>query len=76
MYRESVTRDARVERLIIKIELEAQLVSVISNGSVKIIDKKLRGYPRQVRSTMNCHIGHLIPRPAKRVAGLSVSLPV
>jgi hypothetical protein len=76
MYRESVARDARVERLIIKIEREAKLVTVIRTGSVKIIDKKLRSYPSKVRSTVNCHNGHLIPRPVKRLAGLLVSLPV
>src|SRR5271157_2263254 len=62
MHRESVTRNARVERLIIKIELEAKLVTVIRNCSVKIIDKKLRGYPSKVRSTLNCHSGRFIPR--------------
>jgi hypothetical protein len=44
MDREPVTRDRRVKRLILKIELEAQLVAIVCNGSVKIIDEKLRGY--------------------------------
>src|SRR5262249_586533 len=43
MYRESVAPDARIERLILKIELEAKLVTVLRNRSVKIIDEKLRG---------------------------------
>jgi len=40
-----VTPDCRVKRLILKIELEAQLVAIAGNSSLKIIDKKLRGYP-------------------------------
>src|SRR5579859_5650427 len=60
---ESVTRDARVERLILEIELEAKLVTVVRNCPVKIIDEKLRRYPSNARSTVNCHCGHLIPPP-------------
>src|SRR5262245_11428073 len=63
MYREAVTPDARIERLILKIELEAKLVTVVRNRPVKIIDEKLRGYSGNVRSTVNCNSGHLIPRP-------------
>src|SRR5262249_47868842 len=64
MDRESVTADARIEFLILKIEHEAKLVTVVSNRPIKIIDEKLRGYPSKVRSTLNCNCGHLIPPPA------------
>ena len=50
MYGESVAADARVERLIVKIEGEAELVTVVRNCPVKIIDQKLRAYPSKVRS--------------------------
>src|SRR6476646_5400721 len=53
MYREAVTRDARVERLILEIEFEAKLVTVVSNCPVKIIDEKLRRDPSKARSTVN-----------------------
>jgi hypothetical protein len=59
---ESVTLDARVELLIFKIELEAELVTIVGNGSMKIIDKKLRGYPSNVRNRAHRHFGHIIPR--------------
>src|SRR5262249_42353496 len=72
---ESVTADARVERLILKIELEAKLVTVVRNRSVKIIDEKLRGYPGKVRSTMNCNCGHLIPQPVIGSPACRWSLP-
>src|SRR5438067_63682 len=49
MYRKSVTADARIERLMLKIEFEAKFFSVICDRSVKIIDEKLRRYPS------NCH---------------------
>ena len=61
MDRASVTRDSRIERLIPKIKLEAKLVAVVSNGSVEIIDEKLRRYPGKLRSTLACQCGHLIP---------------
>src|SRR5258708_2989600 len=57
--RASVTPDARIERLILKIELEAELVTIVRNGSIKIVDEKLRGDPRNLRSTTNCQCGHL-----------------
>src|SRR5579859_3051881 len=60
---ESVTGDARVERLILEIELEAKLVTVVRNCPVKIIDEKLRRYPSKARSIVNCYCGHLIPPP-------------
>jgi hypothetical protein len=44
MYRDSVPRHGRVERLVLKVELKAKLVTVVRNGSVKIIDEKLRDY--------------------------------
>lgn len=43
MYRQSVPRDSRVERLILEIEVEAEFVKVVCNCPVKIIDEKLRG---------------------------------
>ena len=45
MYSESVPRDSGVERLMLKIKLEAKPVAVVCNGSVEIIDKKLRAIP-------------------------------
>lgn len=39
---ESVTRDAGVKPLILEIEHEAKLVTVVGDGPVKIIDEKLR----------------------------------
>ena len=45
VYCESIARDARVERLIIQIELEAELVTVIRNGPLKIIDKNCGAMP-------------------------------
>ena len=57
-----------VERLILKIELEAKLVTVVRNCLVKIVDQKLRSYPRKVRRMVNCSCcGHLIPRLLKRL---------
>jgi len=41
MYREAVATHARVERLVSKIHLKAELVSVISNRRIKIVHKKL-----------------------------------
>src|SRR5262249_18250588 len=75
MYRESVTADARIERLILKIELEAKLVTVVHNRSINIIDEKLRGYPSKVRSTVNGYCGHLIPRPVIGSPASRWSLP-
>ena len=61
MYPESVARDRGVERLILKIKLEAKLVAVVCNCPAEIIDEKLRGYPCNVRRTATCDCGHLIP---------------
>src|SRR5215472_5765961 len=38
MDRESVATDARVEILVLEVELEAKLVTVVGNGSIKIVD--------------------------------------
>ena len=54
VYRESVTPDARIERLILEIELEAEPVTIVRNRSIKIVNKKLRGDPGNLRSTANC----------------------
>src|SRR5215469_6977895 len=76
MDRESVTADARIERLVLKIEREAKLVTVVLNGAIKIIDQKLRCYPGDVGSLMNCHCGHSITSwPAISFAGWSLNLP-
>src|SRR5579864_4215351 len=63
MYGESVTRDARVERLVLKSEFEAKLLTVVRNCSAEIIDEKLRGYPSKVSGSVNRHCRHLIPPP-------------
>ena len=55
---ESVTRDARVKRLIRKFEGETKLVTVIGDGTVKIIHQKLRDYPGKARSRVNGDCGH------------------
>ena len=56
---ESITADAGIEVFILKIELEAKLITVICNRPVKIIDEKLRDYASKVRSTVNCLCGHV-----------------
>jgi len=66
VYGESVTRDARVERLVLKRELEAKLVTVVRNCPLEIIDEKLRGYPSKLSGMVNCHCRHLIPPPVNR----------
>jgi hypothetical protein len=62
VYRESVTADGRIERLIREIELEAKPVTVVRNRSIKVVDEKLRGDPSNLRATANCHWRHLVPR--------------
>jgi hypothetical protein len=54
VYRESVTSDARIERLILEIELEAEpvTITIVRNRLIKIVDEKLRGDPRNLRSTV------------------------
>ena len=62
VYRESITLDAGVERLIHKIELETEPVTIVRNRSIKVVDEKLRGNPGNLRRTTNCHWRHLITR--------------
>src|SRR5262249_1260125 len=70
---ESVTADARIKTLILEIEREAKLVTVVANGAIKIIDEKLRGDTGKTRSLMNCHRGHNITSwPAIFPAGLAL----
>jgi predicted nucleic acid-binding protein len=58
VYRESVTCDARIERLVLEIELEAEAVTIVRNRSVEIVDEKLRGDPGNLRSTASRHWRH------------------
>jgi hypothetical protein len=62
VYRESVTSDAGIERLVFEIELEAEPVTIVRNRSIKIVHEKLRGDPGNLPSTTNCHWRHRIPR--------------
>jgi hypothetical protein len=55
VYREPITHNTRIERLILEIELEAEPVTIVRNRSVKIVDQKLGGYPGNLRSAMTCH---------------------
>jgi hypothetical protein len=65
MNRESVPHDRRIERLIPKAELEAQLFAVVRDGCVKIVDEKLRDYSRQLRSALARHCRQFIPHFAE-----------
>src|SRR2546421_207317 len=60
--RESITPDGRIERLILEIELETEPVAIVRNRSIKIVDKKLRGDPGNLRGSTNCRCSHVIPR--------------
>ncbi|HUI84683.1 MAG TPA: hypothetical protein VL240_10690 [Candidatus Binatia bacterium] len=62
MDREAIPRDRRIERLIVEIQLEAEPVTVVRNGTVKIVDEKLRSYPGEARSRLTCHCGRPIPQ--------------
>ena len=39
VYREPITRNTRIERLILEIELEAEPVAIVRNRSVKVINQ-------------------------------------
>lgn len=54
VYRESVTADASIERLILETELEAEPVTIVRNRSIEIVDEKLRCDSSNLRSTTNC----------------------
>src|ERR1700722_7026763 len=66
--REAVTRYARVEGLLFKIQLEAEIVAVVGNRPPQIIDEKLRGDPGDARSTGNYCCGHCLSPGGKRLA--------
>ena len=62
VYRESVTADAGIKRLIRKIDFEAKPVTILRNRSIEILDKKLRSDPRNLGSTTTYHFSHVIAR--------------
>src|SRR5258708_28237784 len=65
--REAVARYARVERLILKIELESEILAVVRNRPPQIIDEKLRGNARKTRSTVNYCCGHCVSSVGTRL---------
>ena len=76
MDRQSVTGDSSVEGLILKIELETKLVTVVANSTVKIIDEKLWSYPSKVRRPVNCYCGHRFSSAANGSPGsLEFTIP-
>src|SRR5258708_2838335 len=65
--REAVARYARVERLILKIELESEILAVVRNRPPQIIDEKLRGNARKTHSTVNYCCGHWVSSGGTRL---------
>src|SRR5258705_512310 len=66
--REAVTRYARVEGLILKIQLKAEIVAVVGNRPSQVIDEELRGDAGNARSTVNYCCGHCLSSGDKRLS--------
>jgi hypothetical protein len=54
VYRESVTTDRGIERLVGEIELEPEPVAIVRRRTIEIVDEELRGDPGDPRSTSIC----------------------